>query len=201
VVTSKAGAYYALVSRLRRAELSFESVLPGSDHRGCEIILTTKDEAAAFGQRALTLEELDDDPGIFKGQVLSKLDEKREVVFVGIDPGIRTGLAVYYGPIPLSFGTFGSPWVLCSKIGAFARGLAEGRFVVRIGDGNPRMAEELAAMLKEVVPDAAIEIVDEKGTSGRTPKMKGLQGDQRAASRIAFRKGEVVNPGKTRTLG
>ena len=199
VVTSRAGAYYALVSRLRDAGLRFESVLPGSDYRGCELVLTTKDEAGRFGGRALVLEELDEDPGVFKGQIVSRLEKGEDVVFVGVDPGVRTGLAVYYGHIPLAFSTFDSTGALCAKIRAFALKLPDCRFVLRIGDGNPRMAEELARMLKATVPEAAVEIVDEKGTSVRTPSMKGVQGDQRAASRIAFRKGEVVGSARPRS--
>jgi hypothetical protein len=191
-MTSKAGAYYALVSRLREAGLLFESVLPGSDHGGCELVLTTKDEAGPFGDRALVLEELDEDPGVFKGQIFSRLFEDEDSVFVGVDPGARTGLAVYYGRTPLAFHTFDSPGALCAKIGTFALRLPDCRFVLRVGDGNPRMAEEFARMLKATVPDATVEIVDEKGTSVRSPGMKGVQGDQRAASRIAFRKGKIV---------
>jgi len=198
VVTSKAGAYYALVSRLRDAGLRFESVLPESDHGVCELVLTTKDEAGAFGGRALVLEELDEDPGVFKGQIVSKLLEE-DSVFVGVDPGVRTGLAVYYGHTPLAFNTFDSPGAICAKVGAFALRLPDCRFVIRIGDGNPRMAEDFARMLKATVPDAVVEIVDEKGTSVRSPGMKGVQGDQRAASRIAFRKGGIVGSGRPRS--
>jgi hypothetical protein len=199
VITSRAGAYYALVSRLREAGLAFESVLPGSDHRGCELVLTTKDEAGAFEDRALVLEELDEDPGVFKGQIVSKLDDGDDAVFVGVDPGVRTGLAVYYGHTPLAFSTFDSPGALCAKIGAFAMRLPDCRFVIRVGDGNPRIAGELARMLKATVPDATVEIVDEKGTSARTSSMKGVQVDQRAASRIAFRKGEALGSGRPRS--
>jgi hypothetical protein len=201
VVTSKAGAYYGLVSRLREAGLRFESFLPGSDHGACDLVLTTKDEASAFGGKALVLEELDEDPGVFKGQIVSKLLEDEDSVFVGVDPGVRTGLAVYYGHTPLAFNTLDSPGALCAKIGAFALRLPDCRFVLRIGDGNPLMAEELARMLKATVPDADVEIVDEKGTSGRSPSMKGVQGDQRAASRIAFRKGRSVGSVKPRNHG
>jgi hypothetical protein len=201
VVTSKARAYYALVSRLREAGLYFESVLPGSGHGQCELVLTTKDEAGSLGGKLLVLEELDEDPGVFKGQVVSKLFEDEDSVFVGIDPGVRTGLAVYYGHFPLAFNTFDSPGALCAKIGAFALRLPDCGFVLRIGDGNPRMAQEFARMLKATVPDAVVEIVDEKGTSVRSPSMRGVQGDQRAASRIAFRKGEIVGSGRPRNRG
>ena len=201
VATSKAAAYYVLVSRLREAGLGFESVLPESDCRGCELVLTTEDEAGAFGSKTLTLEMLDEDPGVFKGQIVSKLEQGDDAVFVGVDPGVRMGLAVYYGHTPLAFGTFDSPGALCAKVGAFARRLPERRFVLRIGDGNPRLAQELAHMLNATVPDAVIEIVDEKGTSVASPGMKGIQGDQRAASRIAFRKGVAVGSGRPRNRG
>lgn len=201
MATSDANAYYELVSRLRNARLQFESVVPGSDDGGCELVLTTKDEAGPFGPRALVLEELDKDPGVFKGQIVSKLDRGEDVVYVGIDPGVRTGLAVYYGHTPVAFDALDTPGALCAEIGTFVRRLSERRFVVRIGDGNPRMAEEFAGMLGKVIPGATIEIVDEKGTSGMTPGMKGIQSDQRAAARIAFRKGEVVSPWRPRTRG
>lgn len=199
MVTSKAGAYYALVSRLLMAGLPFESIVPGSDHRGCEVVLTTRDEASPFGLRALILEELDDDPGVFRGQVISKMGEKENTVFVGIDPGARTGMAVYYGRIPLAFGTFNSTRTLCKRLEAFARRLPETAMVVRVGNGNRAMAARLSEELDNAVPGAIVEIVDEKGTSARASKMKGIQGDQRAASRIAFRKGEIVSPGRPRT--
>jgi hypothetical protein len=201
VATSNASAYYDLVSRLRKGGLGFESLVPGSDHRGCELVLTTRDEAAAFGGRAMVLEELDEDPEVFKGQIVSRLEEEERIVYVGVDPGVRTGLAVYYGHTPIAFGTFDAPEPLCAKVAAFARRLHHRRFILRIGDGNPRMAESFAEALGRAIPGATIEIVDEKGTSGRTPGMKGLQGDQRAASKIAFRKGGVMSSGKPRTRG
>ena len=201
VVTSKARAYYTLVSRLRRAGLPFASMVPGSDCRGCELILTTTEEAGPFGSKAVALEDLDDNPGVFKGQIVSRLDEGDDVVFVGVDPGKRTGLAVFYGETRLAFNTFDSVGVLCSRVGDFASGLPESRFVVRIGNGNMGMAARLVEALRRAVSHATIEIVDESGTSVRTARMKGVQGDQGAAARIAFRRGEVVSPGRPRTRG
>ena len=201
VSTSKASAYYELVSRLKKGGLGFESVVPGSAHKGCELVLTTREEAKAFAARALVLEELDRDPEVFKGQILSKLGQKEEVVYIGVDPGVRTGLAVYYGHTPVAFGTYEALEALCAKVGAFARGLPDRSFVLRVGDGNPQMAEEFAAALGKTVPGATIEIVDEKGTTGKAPRMKGIQGDQRAASKIAFRKGDVVTQRRPRTRG
>jgi len=201
VATAKARAYYALVSRLRRAGLSFSSALPDSDFGECDLVLTTADEAAQFGTKTMALEELDENPGIFKGQVVSRLSGSGDVILVGVDPGKRTGLAVFYGQTKLAFSTFDSSAAVCSRVGAFAKGLPSSRLLVRVGNGNKSMASRLVDGLRREVPAATIEVVDESGTSIRSSKMKGVQRDQVAAAKIAFRKGEVVSPGTTRTRG
>jgi hypothetical protein len=201
VVTAKARAYYALVSRLRRAGLPFSSALPDSDFGDCDLILTTADEAGLFGPKALALESLDENPGIFKGQVVSRLTGRADVILVGVDPGKRTGLAVFYGQTKLAFNTFDSAGAVCSRVGAFARGVPSSRLLVRVGNGNRSMATRLVDGLRKEVPDATIEVVDESGTSTGSSKMKGVQRDQAAAAKIAFRKGEVVSHGTTRTRG
>lgn len=201
VATSKASAYYVLVSRLRRAGLPFTSILPDSDFGDCELVLTTAEEAGQFGGRALALEELDENPGVFKGQVVSRLRGKEDVVLIGIDPGKRTGLAVFYGETRLAFSTFDSAGAVYSRIGAFARGIPWSQLLVRVGNGNRSMAARLVEGLKKEVPEATIEVVDESGTSSRSSKMKGVQRDQVSAAKIAFRKGEVVSHGTTRTHG
>ena len=201
VATSKARAYYALVSRLRRADLPFSSTLPDFGLDDCDLILTTADEAGRFGPKTLALENLDENPGIFKGQVVSRLTGAGDVILVGVDPGKRTGLAVFYGQTKLAFSTFDSAGAVCSRVGAFARGIPSSRMLVRVGNGNRAMATRLVDGLRKEVPGATIEIVDESGTSTGSSKMKGVQRDQVAAAKIAFRKGEVVSHGTTRTRG
>lgn len=198
VATSKAGTYYVLVSRLKQAGLPFVSIFPDSNYEACEVVLTTAEEAGRFGEKALALEDLDENPGIFKGQVLSRLVSD-EVILVGVDPGKRTGLAVFYGRTNLAFGTFDSVGAVCSRVGAFARSMPSSRVLVKVGNGNKSMCASLADGLRKEVPRATIELVDESGTSASSSKMKGVQRDQAAAARIAFRRGEVVSYATTRT--
>lgn len=193
VATSKAWAYFALVSRLRKAGLPFSSAVPGSDLRGCELVLTTDEESERFGPRALVLERLDEDPGIFKAQVTARLGGEEDLILVGVDPGKRTGMAVFYGRTMLASSTFDSAAVVCSRVAAFAKAMPTSRVLVRIGDGNRPLALELAEGFEREVPVAAVELVDESGTSARTSKMKGIERDQVAAARIAFRKGREVS--------
>jgi len=201
VATSRSRAYYALVSRLRRAGLPFSSVLPDSDCGDCDLVLTTADEAKQFDVRALTLEELDENPGIFKGQIVSRLTGEEDVILVGVDPGKRTGLAVFYGETKLAFNTFDSAGAVCSRVAAFAKGVPSSRVLVRVGNGNRSITSRLVDGLRRDVPAATIEVVDESGTSTGSSKMKGVQRDQVAAAKIAFRKGEVVSPGTTKIRG
>ncbi|MDG6962343.1 MAG: hypothetical protein JRN54_10435 [Nitrososphaerota archaeon] len=201
MMTSDARAYYALVTRLRRAGLPFSSLVPESNLNGCEVILTTALEAKQFGQKVLTLEAVDDNPGVFKGQVLSHLDTSRDTILAGVDPGKRNGLAVFYGQRRLALSTLESAASVCMRIGAFGRGIPESRLLVRIGNGNRSMAMKLVELLKKEVPRATIEVVDESGTSTGSSKIRGAQRDQAAAAKIAFRKGEVVSSTPTRIRG
>ena len=194
VVTSKAATYYAIVSRMRKAGLPFSSVLPGADRGDCILIITSASETGQFGGLVLALEDLDENPGVFKGQLLSRLSEGGDALLVGVDPGIRIGLAVFYGETSLEYSTFDSAARLSLRVGAFMHGVPARRFVIRIGNGYPAMAAKLAELLRLEAPDAVIEMVDESGTSARRVRMRGIQGDQGAAAKIAFRKGEVVNP-------
>jgi len=193
VMTSKPATYYAIVSRMRKAGLPFSSVLPDADREDCILIITSAREAGQFGGLALALEDLDENPGVFKGQLLSRLNECGDVMLVGIDPGIRIGLAVFYGETSLEYSTFSSALKLSLRVGAFMRGVPAKRFVIRIGNGNLAMAAKLIESLRLEAPYAVIEMVDESGTSVRRARMRGIQGDQGAAAKIAFRKGEVVS--------
>lgn len=198
VATSEARAYFELVSRLRKAGLAFSSVLPGLDPE-CDLVLTTEKESVKYGRKALPIEQLDEDPGVFKAVVISRLGDEEDVILAGIDPGTRTGLAVFYGRTKLSFNTFGSASEVCARVREFASALPTSRVLVRIGDGNRPLAANLVEEFAGRLPSAALELVDESGTSVRNAKMKGIQKDQVAAAKIAFRKGDsVMRATKTR---
>jgi hypothetical protein len=114
-------------------------------------------------------------------------------MLVGIDPGTRIGLAVYYGEANLEFGTFSSVESLCARVSTFAERVPAKKALIRIGNGNRALAMKLAMSIAVEAPGATIEVVDEAGTSARGVKMRGIQGDERAAARIAFRKGSAFS--------
>ncbi len=201
VATSRSRAYYSLVSRLRKAGLPFVSLVPGSSHLGCEVVLTTVEEAGQFGPLAMPIEELDENPSVLKGQVLSRLAGGEETLLIGVDPGTRIGMAVYYGEANLEFISFDSAEALCAGVASFVDRVPAKQSVVRVGNGNPALAMRLATSLADWVPKAAVEVVDESGTSSRAVRMRGVQGDQRAAAKIAFRKGDPFVRWSSRTPG
>jgi hypothetical protein len=188
VITSEGRAYYALVSRLRKAGLPFMSMLPTDAVRECELVLTTRKESGLFKGEKMVLEDLDDDPGIVRSQIVSRLAGGGGVLTIGIDPGMRIGMAAFYGEIRLSSRTFNSRDRLCSSVVRLVRKTEATRSLVRIGNGSPSLANWVAARLAAMLPKTTVEMVDESGTSVRNPRTKGMQGDQSAAARIAFRK-------------
>jgi hypothetical protein len=199
IATSSSSAYYSLASKLKKAGVEFVSVVPGSDCSSCEIVLTTSEEAAAYGARAMSLEGLDQDPFVLKGQILSRLSGGEETLLFGVDPGTRIGLAAFYGEEILRFATFDSVQALVACVSAFVERVKSKESVVRVGNGDRALAAILARVLLIRVPEVRVEMVDEAGTSSRDVGMRGVQGDQRAAAKIAYRKGVSFKaPSRTR---
>ncbi len=194
VVTSDARAYYWIVSRLKRAGLSFTSELPSSGPEDCGLMICTAEEVRRLGDNAVAIESLDGHAGVFKGQLLSKLNGGRDVLLAGVDPGTRIGLAVFYGEANLEYSTFGSASLLGRRVGAFVRFVRASEAIVRVGNGSPATAAKIVEVLRAEAAGARLESVDESGTSVRRVKAKGIQGDQGAAARIAFRRGTALAP-------
>lgn len=199
-MTEKSRAYYALVSRLRRAGLPFTSLVKGSDMAGCGVVLSTAEEAPEAQCPVMALEELDEDPEVFMGQVLAEMEGEGLVVRIGVDPGIRMGFAAFFGETRLGAHTYHSNTSVSTRVAAFSRGMPSSPIIVRIGNGDRAMAKRLAEAVHGAAPRAIVEVVDESGTSARSRRTKGIPIDQSSAAKIAFRKGDVVSP-KPRTRG
>ena len=189
VATSDSRAYYSIMSRLKQTNLRFVSLTPArAIEQGFSPVITTKRESGDFHFASISIEDLDEDPLIMEGQILSyALRRTKQILLIGVDPGLRMGVAVYYGGVKLGSLTMNSLDSLGRKVSDVVRTIPHVKALVRIGDGAPRQARVIAETVKERVPDALIEIVDEKKTSVRNSL--GLPRDQVAAEKIAFRKG------------
>jgi hypothetical protein len=200
VVTEDGRSYYAIVSMLRAAGLPFLSLLPADNQQECGLVITTRREAGSFDAPTMPLEELDENPDVARGQILSRLADTEQNLVVGIDPGSRIGAAAFLGETRIASRTFNSRKSVVAWVASLLQKVPSRRPLVRVGDGEPEAAAWLADSIASLVPQAAVEIVDESGTSrGGT---RGLQKDQGSAARIAFRKGVVFTkqgrPSRTR---
>ena len=192
VATDDGNAYYAIVSRLRRTHLRFSSISPGQPVDPVQdLALTSRMEAPAFGGGAVAIEDLSENPLIMEGQLLSRLlDESRGDLLIGIDPGLRMGVVVFYGGRELGALITNSVEKLVDLVTAVARGVPHASLSVKIGGGEPKSSVLLARLLRErLSQSASLEIVDESGTTSGKRGAIGVTKDQRAAARIAFRKG------------
>ncbi len=192
VVTDNSSAYYIIVSRLKKTHLRFSSISPSGVPSHAEgLIVTTKKEAAAFQGTVVAIEDLDENPLIMEGQLMSYLlDESKKNLLVGIDPGSRIGVVVFYGGKELGTLTTTSAETVVNLLDRVARLVPHSLLSVKIGGGEPKSSASLALSLRETLPpSASIEIVDESGTSVSKRGAVGITTDQKAAVRIAFRKG------------
>jgi len=72
------------------------------------------------------------------------------------------------------------------------RNIPHADVVIKVGDGAPKLSKEIVSTMIEQLPEAKVEVVDERGTTGNKLRSRGLTKDQRAAERIAFRKGRSL---------
>jgi len=192
VATDDGNAYYHIVSRLKKTHLRFSNLSPGEVvDSGRDLVLTSKSEVAALGGSVVAIEDLSEDSMIMEGQLLSRLlGSSRRNLVIGIDPGSRIGLAMFYSGRELGALTKNSVEKSVDLLVAFAKDVPCSSLSVKIGGGEPRSSLQLARSLRErLPPSASIEIVDESGTSAGKRGTIGATRDQRAAARIAFRKG------------
>jgi len=191
VATLDSRAYFSILNRLKMTNLSFVSLTPIQARlQRTNTVITTRGERGFFEGTAIPIEDLDENPIVMEGQILSRMSlETRRVLLIGIDPGLRIGVVVFYGDSKLGSFTVESVGRLCSELRMIVRGIPNIRAIVRVGDGAPRLSKSISQMIGSEFRDVTLEVVDERGTTKNRRKSDGPTGDQGAAARIARRKG------------
>ena len=193
VATVSGKAYYWLVNELNKRKISFLSLIPGETiPPSIKVVITTKDEKRLVDHSSVLIYNPDEDPSTIIDEAIRIIQNKKayEELIIGVDPGKTFGVAI-----------LGDENVLEKKerltremaidmiLTAIKRYPARTR-KIKIGDGMPEIAEEVASRLKIAVPeDTSIEIVSEAGTSnirGEVSRKKISDAD--AAVNIARRK-------------
>ena len=218
VATSNGKAYYSITSLLKKMGIPYVDVIlgnapfiqvnrsssfqAGSSNRDVRLIITTrKERLQLYGPNVICVEDLGDDPGLAREKVFSLLHPPKPTdwFIVGIDPGERTGVAVFLNHREVESTVFQDLGKMIDRIGALIRNAPDIRKVVKIGAGNRTLASKIALILKsEHKEDVRIQLVDESGTSVlKRRRMKGKYvgtRDQRAAKMIAYRDGQDFDP-------
>jgi len=159
---------------------------------GLKLAITTdKEKDLISGIDVISLENIEDDEDLAKQRILRQLQVYRdEPLVVGVDPGRRIGVVGYYGNSEVYGEVLGSSEEAIGRILKLLKsGQRKGK-IVRIGNGNPKLATELAETLRvRTDKEIQIEIVDESGTSAdMKPNIRAVR-DVRSARLIAFRHG------------
>ncbi len=195
VATLDGRAYYKIMKMLREIGMQFDDVKPGESlSPNIKLVITTEKEKNLIDfESVLSIEELGEDPYIFEEKIIKHLySDIEDSIIIGIDPGKRIGIAVYYGQKEVIGEVLNSVDETIAKIIKLIDNTHAKKKIIRIGDGKPKMAENIADQLSGRLKDAIIELVDERGTSSlsKAKPNKKVSRDQRSAMIIALRQGK-----------
>ncbi len=165
-------SYFKFVNTLKNLKLDYDSVLPehitSSDKR---LILTTFRESEKIPSNLILFDdEFDYDPTIVRGKIVEKLESgiHHGSLVIGIDPGNRIGLSVFYYEKEIESSIYTSVDDLISHIVKILVGLNAKRKVVKVGNGNMKIAIQITNLLNlRFCSHFELEFVDERKTSLR----------------------------------
>ena len=131
--------------------------------------MTTRKEAPVECEKPMLYEEIfEHHPTVIRGLMIQKLDlgfDEEELV-IGVDPGQRIGLSVFYYGREIESSFHSSVENLVFHVIRIMGGLRAKRKIVKIGDGNMIIAKEIVTMLNlKFCSSFELEFVDERKTS------------------------------------
>ena len=187
---------------LKSLKLGYDSLLPEQihDYHG-DIVLTTISEIPESIKIPVLYEDiLELEPTVIEGLIMQKLDSVHysDELLIGIDPGKRIGLSIYYYGREVEHSLQISVEDLVSHLVRILAGLRAKKKVIKIGNGNMKMAKKITNLLNlRYCSDFEIEFVDEQRTSVKTKNynQRGKR-DMQSAKYITRREGprHVVLP-------
>lgn len=195
VATVYGRSYFKFVNTLKTLQLKYDSVIPeeitSSDKR---LILTTVQESLRIPTDLVLFDdEFNYDPAIVLGKIVQKLESgiHNSSLVMGIDPGNRIGLSVFYYEKEIESSIYTSVDDLISHIVKILVGLNAERKIVKIGNGNMKIARQITNLLNlRFCSHFELEFVDERKTSLRVKNYnkKGIR-DKISARYITQREG------------
>ncbi|MEE8132319.1 MAG: hypothetical protein V3T40_01950 [Nitrososphaerales archaeon] len=201
VATVHGKPYYKIINALKTFGMPFDSVSPEEAALiNSQLVITTEEERNLIGRKNMLIDrDLDDEPALIRAKILRSLmgTHQDDQLVVGIDPGNRIGIAVFYLQKEIESQVVTSVRKGVDLISRLIRGTTSRKKIVRIGYGYPAMARQIANILyKKFGDNIIIEFVNEHGTSSVRAtdiSRRGMR-DELSAKAIAQRKGKPFRP-------
>ena len=195
IATTSGKTYYAFSQALKDLKLHYDSLIPEQihDYDG-DIVLTTLSEAPkSIKIPALYEDILHLESTVIGGLIMQKLDPTHysDELLIGIDPGKRIGLSIYYYEREVEHSLHISVEDLVSHLVRILAGLRAKKKIVKIGNGNMKLAKKITNLLNlKYCSDFEIEFVNEQKTSIKTKNynQRGKR-DMQSAKYITQREG------------
>lgn len=151
-------------------KIGYDSILPQEiENYEKRLILTTTQEMPKMKNNLiLYAEEFDADPTVIKGLIIQKLDSELNdnSLVIGIDPGNRIGVSVFYCQKEIESSMYTSLDALISHVVKILAGLKADKKIVKIGNGNMHTARQIIERLNlNFCSHFELEFVDERRTS------------------------------------
>lgn len=170
MATVSGRSYFKFINILRRLKLNYDSVLPGeitsSDRR---LILTTMSESSKMPTSLVLLDdEFNYHPTVIRAKIIEKLQSgiNDNSLVIGIDPGNRIGLSIFYYEKEIESSIYTATDDLISHIVQILVGINARRKIVKVGDGNMKIALHIVNSLNlRFCSHFELEFVDERKTS------------------------------------
>ncbi|MCW4019990.1 MAG: hypothetical protein NWF14_01995 [Candidatus Bathyarchaeota archaeon] len=197
VTTVSGRAYYRLVNELKQRMISFLSLIPGeSIPSSVEVVITTAEEKPSVDHPTVLVYDAGADPSGTIDEALRIIQSKEAYgeLAIGVDPGKTFGIAVLGdGKVLRKEERLPLEMAVDNILSEMKKNPAKVR-KVKIGNGIPELAEEIASRLSPALPDdVAIEMVSEEGTSSLRGKgFRKKMSDADSAIKIAKKMGEVL---------
>ena len=142
-----------------------ENIVDYSGH----LIFTTRQESPKQCTKPILDESIFDyHPTVLRGMMMQKLNLSFDVddLVLGIDPGERTGLSIFYYGREIECSFYSSINELVFHIISILSGLRANRKIVKIGNGNMKIAKQIVSLLNlKFCSSFELEFVDEQKTS------------------------------------
>jgi hypothetical protein len=155
---------------LKILSLPFDSILPEEilNYNG-NLVLTTRKESPMECKKPILYEDvLEQHFTVIRGLMIQKLNldyEEKELV-IGIDPGDRIGLSVFYFGKEIESSFYSSIEELVLHIIGILGNLRAKRKIIKIGNGNMDIAKKIEKLLNlRYCSSFELEYVDESKTS------------------------------------